>query len=81
MVDRDETDEKVIAIPFKDPQYNSYKDISELPKHIFDELRHFLTVYKQLENKKVEVNELGGAEEAKNCIKYALKLFEDTFEE
>ena len=80
MVDREETDEKIIAIPFKDPQYNSYKDITELPGHIFDELRHFLTVYKQLENKVVQVQELGGAEEAKKCIEYAMKLFETTFE-
>ena len=80
MVDREETDEKIIAIPFKDPQYNSYKDIKDLPNHIFDELRHFLTVYKQLENKVVQVQELGGAEEAKKCIEYAMTLFETTFD-
>lgn len=80
MTDRKETDEKIIAIPFKDPQYNCYKDVSELPEHIFEELKHFLRVYKQLENKEVEVDELGGAEEAKKCIQYALDLFEKTFE-
>ena len=58
MTDREERDEKVIAIPFGDPQYNGYKNISDLPKHIFEELMHFLTVYKQLENKKVDVEEL-----------------------
>lgn len=41
MTDRNEHDEKIIAIPFADPQYNSYKDISQLPAHIFDELQHF----------------------------------------
>ena len=58
----------------------SYKDIKDLPNHIFDELRHFLTVYKQLENKVVQVQELGGAEEAKKCIEYAMTLFETTFD-
>ena len=48
MTDKDEIDEKVIAIPFGDPQYNSYKDISELPSHILNELEHFLTVYKHV---------------------------------
>ena len=36
MIDNGANDEKIIAIPFDDPTYNSYKDISELPKHLFD---------------------------------------------
>ena len=72
MRDRDEEDEKVVAIPFGDPQYNGYRDISELPTHIIAELRHFLTVYKQLENKKVEILETGGREMAENTIQKAL---------
>ena len=79
MTDRNEHDEKIIAIPFSDPQYNEYKDISELPKHLADELKHFLTVYKQLENKKVNVEALRGHKEAikvikDNIEKYAEKL-------
>ncbi|MBQ3493929.1 MAG: inorganic diphosphatase [Clostridia bacterium] len=80
MKDRKATDEKIIAIPFKDPQYNSYKDIKDLPEHIFDELKHFLSVYKQLENKVVEVQELCDREEAKRCIEFALNLYETTFD-
>ena len=75
MLDRDEVDEKVIAIPFGDPQYNGYRDISELPSHIVDELRHFLTVYKQLENKKVEVLETNGCKKAEECIENAMKQY------
>ena len=44
-------DEKVIAIPFEDPTYNTYQDISELPGHIASEIRHFFQVYKSLEGK------------------------------
>ena len=51
MIDNGANDEKIIAIPFDDPTYNNYKDISELPKHLFDEMAHFFTVYKALENK------------------------------
>ena len=79
MKDRDEMDEKIIAIPFGDPQYNGFKDISVLPNHIMDELRHFLTVYKQLENKKVEIENIGGHEEAKECIKRCMIAFEQKF--
>lgn len=77
MTDRDDHDEKIIAIPFGDPQYNGYKDISQLPKHIFDELEHFLTVYKQLENKVVHVEALGGHEDAIKVINNNLKRYKD----
>ena len=77
MRDRDERDEKIIAIPFGDPQYNGYRDISELPTHIVEELRHFLTVYKQLENKKVEILETCGREEAENCIEEAINCYKE----
>lgn len=75
MKDRDEEDEKIIAIPFGDPQYNGYRDISELPSHILDELRHFLTVYKQLEDKKVEILESAGREKAEECIANAIENY------
>ncbi len=51
MKDSGSDDEKIIAIPFDDPNYNTYHDISELPPHIFEEMKHFFTVYKTLEHK------------------------------
>ena len=55
MLDNGKNDEKIIAVPFNDPYYNSYKDISELPKHLFEEMAHFFSVYKQLEHKKTDL--------------------------
>lgn len=80
MKDRDKGDDKIIAIPFGDPQYNGYMDISELPCHIFDELKHFLSIYKELENKKVDVKNVMGNEEAKKVIAEAKELYHKTFE-
>lgn len=79
MKDRDEMDEKIIAIPFGDPQYNGYKDISELPAHILQELEHFLSVYKALENKKVEILNTGNSEDAKKCILKSMERFSKHF--
>lgn len=76
--DRSAMDEKIIAIPFGDPQYNNYTDISQLPKHIMDELEHFLTVYKQLENKKVEILSTGNSKDAKESIAKCMKAFDRT---
>ena len=58
MTDRGSVDEKIIAIPFSDPMYNTYQDIGDLPRHVFDEIRHFFTVYKALEGKETAVDEV-----------------------
>lgn len=79
MLDGGKLDEKIIGIPFEDPTYSSYTDISELPKHIFDEMSHFFTVYKNLEHKETVVDEFSGAEEAKNIINKCCKLYVDKF--
>ena len=69
MVDNGQGDEKIIAVPVGDPTYNHYNDISELPAHIFDEMSHFFTVYKNLENKQTAVNEVMGREKAIEIIR------------
>ena len=72
MKDGGKMDEKIISIPFNDPNYNSYKDISELPAHVFNEMTHFFTVYKNLEGKETVVDEVRNREAAieiiNNCI-------------
>ena len=68
MIDSGRNDDKIIAIPFNDPNYNSYKDIDELPRHIFEEMIHFFKVYKELENKTTAVDEIENAENARNII-------------
>lgn len=75
MLDNGQNDEKIIAIPFNDPTYNDYKDISQLPEHIFDEMRHFFSVYKQLENKQTAVDEVANCTKAVEIIKYCQKNY------
>ncbi|MBE7038791.1 MAG: inorganic diphosphatase [Ruminococcaceae bacterium] len=79
MIDNGRNDEKIIAIPFDDPTYNTYTDISQLPKHIFDEMKHFFTVYKSLENKDTAVDEIKDAEEAKVIIKNAIDAYQERY--
>ena len=79
MQDQGAMDEKIIAIPFNDPNYNTYKSIHELPAHIFEEMRHFFSVYKSLEEKQTVVNEVQGPDEAREIIRHCLDAYIDKF--
>jgi len=79
MIDDDQHDEKIIAIPFGDPTYNSYTDIKQLPIHIQEEMQHFFKVYKQLENKSTVVYEVSGAHYAKEIIQSAIDQYIETY--
>lgn len=81
MIDQGKLDEKIIAIPFSDPNYNIYKSIYELPKHIFNEMCHFFKVYKQLEEKETAVNDLDGPEAAREIIAAAIGNYKKLFSE
>ena len=55
-------------VPFDDPTYNEYQELSELPKHVADEMGHFFTVYKSLEAKETVVNDTMDAASAREII-------------
>ena len=79
MMDGGHADDKIIAIPFGDPTYNEYKDISQLPKHIFDEMTHFFKVYKMLENKDTAIDEAQGVLAAVEIIEDAIEGYKKKF--
>ena len=79
MIDNGRNDEKIIAIPFTDPNYNHYTNIDELPHHIFEEMRHFFSVYKNLENKTTAVDEVKGRETAIRIVKEAIDNYIESF--
>ena len=79
MEDNDESDEKIIAIPEKDPSWSSYRDISALPNHMFEEISHFFEVYKTLEHKHTAVKEVMGRDDAIQIIKEALDKYKEKF--
>ena len=79
MIDNGRFDEKIIAIPFTDPNYNMYTDIDQLPKHVFEEMRHFFSVYKNLENKETAVDEVSNREAAIKVIDEAIDRYVNDF--
>lgn len=79
MIDDGKMDEKIIAIPFREPTYNIYTDISQLPQHIFDEMMHFFEVYKVLEHKTTSVKEIMGRDKALEIVQKCITLYNKEF--
>jgi len=79
MIDNDEFDEKILAIPFKDPTYNGFRDISTIPQHILSEISHFFEVYKELEHSKTSVKEIKGRDDAMTAIMKAISKYKEKF--
>ena len=57
----------------------TYTDIKELPKHIFEEVKHFFSVYKQLESKSTTVRDIGGPVGAVAVIERAIENYKAHF--
>jgi inorganic pyrophosphatase len=79
MTDENELDEKIIAIPFEDPQMNEWKDIDDLPKHVFTEIQHFFSVYKSLEHRATSLSDVDNALAAQKVIEKSLAAYRHQF--
>ena len=77
MVDGKYDDDKIIAIPFNDPNMNHYKEIEDVPEHIISEIEHFFTVYKNLEHKRTTGFKIENKDSALQIIEKALKSYEE----
>jgi len=78
MTDEKGPDEKIICVPVSDPIWNQRNDISDINPHRLKEIEHFFEVYKDLEEKKVDVGGWGNAEEAIKIYKQCVKRYDDS---
>lgn len=79
MHDGGSRDEKIIAIPFDDPAWNVYSDISQLPSHIAAEMRHFFSVYKNLEGRRTDIGQVFSRPKAVEVIRHSLAAYQEKF--
>ncbi|MBC9913222.1 inorganic diphosphatase [Chitinophaga varians] len=81
MVDGGEADDKIIAVAANDMSVNHINDISELPPHFIDEMRHFFEEYKRLEKKSVIVEEFQNKEKAEQIIHQSFEDYRKIFKQ
>ena len=75
MIDNNQIDTKIIAVPVGDPTYSNYKEITDLPPHLVDELMHFLRVYKELEGTITEISQFYNYDYAKESIETCMARY------
>jgi inorganic pyrophosphatase len=79
MIDSGEGDDKIIAVPVKDPRWEEIKDMADLNKHSLKEYQHFFETYKSIEGKEVKITGIEGKEAAVEAVKKSVELYEEKF--
>ncbi len=77
MTDDGERDDKIIAVPTKDPRFSQINDIDDINNHTLKEIQHFFETYKLLQEKKVTIGNWYGAKEAKEAFIKSCKAYKE----
>jgi len=68
MVDNDQADQKIVAVPTRNPRYDEIHTMDQIFPHVRREIEHFFSIYKELEGKKTQMNGWGNPAEAREVI-------------
>lgn len=79
MLDKGLPDDKVLAVPVRNPLADSYHKLEDVPPHYLKEVAHFFSVYKDLEGVRVEPIGWESAEAAHESIIYSMRLYREKF--
>jgi len=71
-------DEKLLAVPAKDPRWNEVNSLEDVPQHKLKEIAHFFQVYKDLENKKTVIEGWKDAEFAAKLYEECVKRYQES---
>jgi len=74
MIDTGDADEKIIAVPEKDPYHEKWNNIEDVPAALKNEIEEFFKTYKNLEKgKSVEIKGWGDKDEAEKIINESIQ--------
>ena len=78
MKDEKGIDDKILCVPVSDPEWNRLETLDDLSQQLQDEIAHFFSIYKDLEQKKVAVDGWYSLEEAWEEIEASRKRHRDS---
>jgi inorganic pyrophosphatase len=68
MRDQEEADQKILAVPDRNPRYDQIHTMDQIFPHVRREIEHFFTIYKELEGRVTHMEGWGGPKEARKAI-------------
>jgi inorganic pyrophosphatase len=74
MEDEAGVDDKIVCVPCHDPGWSPAESLDDVPQQLQREITHFFSIYKELEDKKVDVHGWRSREEALEVIEDAKRL-------
>ncbi|HOB19562.1 MAG TPA: inorganic diphosphatase [Candidatus Atribacteria bacterium] len=77
MRDEKGDDEKILCVPRQDPHWNHLESLNDVPEHLLDEIEHFFSIYKDLEQKEVTIAGWRDKNEAIAAILAAQRRYEE----
>ena len=77
MRDQQEADQKILAVPTKDPRYDEIHTIDQVFPHIRREIEHFFKIYKELQGAITTMDGWGGPKDARRAILETRKNYLD----
>ncbi|GIU69309.1 MAG: inorganic pyrophosphatase [Candidatus Woesearchaeota archaeon] len=77
--DNNENDDKIVAVHARDPRFDRYRDITDVPEHVMAEIKHFFETYKQLQNKHVTVLSIENGAVARKIVMQGITLYKKNF--
>jgi inorganic pyrophosphatase len=69
MVDQQEPDQKILAVPNRNPRFDPIHTMDQVFPHNLREIEHFFAIYKELEGKRTEMRGWRGPREARELIR------------
>ena len=69
MLDGSEPDQKILAVPNRNPRFDQIHTIDQVFPHTLREIEHFFTIYKELEGKRTQMRGWRGPKEARELIR------------
>ena len=77
MWDEKGRDEKILCVPVSDPHWNRMNKLGDVNPHLLIEIKHFFSIYKDLEEKKVGVEDWEDREKAFPIIRAAQERYKE----
>ena len=78
MWDEKGRDEKILCVPVSDPVWNRLNELEDVNAHLLTEIKHFFSIYKDLEEKKVGVEDWENRQSALKVIQEAQERYQAT---